>query len=106
MDGEDPAVAGDDLYVTTTIDPESGDPNDGEATAHANLCISCPTHLELDQLSINGAEAREARDRITAASVTVQGSGDLTLQAGAVTLASGFEVLSGGKLTIVSETCE
>ncbi len=74
-------------------------------TAYAYFCESCPTDVALSSLTVNGTESHEARDALTASTVTVEGTGDLTLTSPEIGLESGFNVESGGELTIVNGPC-
>ena len=74
-------------------------------TAYAYFCESCPTNVALSSLTVSGTESHEARDVLTASTVTVQATGDLTLTSADVGLLAGFSVASGGQLTIVNGPC-
>lgn len=74
-------------------------------TTFAHFCETCPTHLNLSSLSVSGTESREASDSISASSVTVEMSGDLTLTSGELALDSGFGVHVGGELSVVIGPC-
>ena len=75
-------------------------------TAYGYFCESCPTNLVLSSLTVSGTESHEARDVLTASTVTVQATGDLTLTSDEVGLAPGFSVASGGELTIINGPCQ
>lgn len=74
-------------------------------TAFGYFCESCPTNLVLASLVVSGTASREASNSITASTVTVQGTGKLTLTSSVVGLASGFKVETGGVLSIVNGPC-
>ncbi len=74
----------DSLYVTTTVDPESGDPDDGEATAHwvhldtSVLTGSPPPIARVDQGGIGGEDI--ATDTHTFfPSIAVNSAGDVAI---------------------------
>ncbi len=74
-------------------------------TAYGYFCESCPTNLALSSLTVSGTESHSARDLLTASTVTVDATGDLTLTSDKVVFYSGFSVDAGGELTVVSGPC-
>lgn len=74
-------------------------------TAYGYFCESCPTNLVVTSLAVSGAESYEARDTLTASTVTVQGTGQLTLTSAQVGLENGFVVETNGSLTVVNGPC-
>lgn len=81
-------------------------PEDGRwGTAYGYFCESCPTNLVLSGVNVSAAESYEARDSLTAAAVTVSGTGDLSLTSQKVILNPGFGVLTGGALSVTIGPC-
>ncbi len=74
-------------------------------TAYGYFCETCPTNLALSSLTVSGTESHEARDTLTASTLTVDGTGDLTLTSDKVAFESGFSVETGGELTVVNGPC-
>ncbi len=74
-------------------------------TAHGYFCVSCATNLVLSSLTVSGTESHEARDTLTASTVTVGATGDLTLTSDTIGLETSFKVEVGGQLTIVNGPC-
>lgn len=65
------------------------------------VCRAADNDLVLANLTLSGTAVEEACETITVRDYTVGASGDLTLRAGRrVTLESGFQVLSGGRLRV------
>ncbi len=75
-------------------------------TAYGYFCESCATNLVLSSLTVSGTESHQARDTLTASTVTVGGTGDLTLTSADVGFESGFTVDSGGELSVVNGACQ
>jgi len=74
-------------------------------TAFAYFCESCATNLELSSKTVSGSESFSTRDNLTASTVTVESTGDLTITSGSVLLDNGFAVDLGGELSITIGPC-